>query len=254
MDLPVNKFKRALAQGKTQIGLWCTLASPIAAEIVSDSGFDWLLLDMEHSPNEVTDILRLLQAAQGGSASPVVRVAWNDTVLIKRVLDIGAQTILVPYVQNAAEAARAVAATRYPPEGIRGVTGSGRASRYGRVKNYLQTANQEVGVFVQIETREALSEIEAVAAVPGVDGVFIGPSDLSASFGLIGQPANPAVQEAIEKAGRRIRAAGKAAGILAGNVEDSKRYMSWGYNFVAASVDTVMLARAADELAKQFKS
>ena len=156
---------------------------------MSDSGFDWLLLDTEHSPNDTPDILRHLQAVQGGSASPVVRAAWNDTVLIKRLLDVGAQTLLVPYVQNADEAARAVAATRYPPAGIRGVTGSGRASRYGRVKDYLQKANDEIGVIVQVETREALDQIESIAAIDGVDGVFVGPSDLSASLGLIGQSA-----------------------------------------------------------------
>ena len=253
MEIPANRFKHALSRGELQIGLWCTLASHIAAEIVSDSGFDWLLLDTEHSPNDTPDILRHLQAVQGGSASPVVRAAWNDTVLIKRLLDVGAQTLLVPYVQNADEAARAVAATRYPPSGIRGVTGSGRASRYGRVKDYLQKANDEIGVIVQAETREALDRIESIAAIEGVDGIFVGPSDLSASLGLVGRPQSPEVQDAIEKAGARIRAAGKSAGILAGGEADARRYMGWGYNFVAVGVDTVMLARAADELAARFK-
>lgn len=253
MEFPVNRFKQGLLRREVQIGLWCTLANHIAAEIVSDSGFDWLLLDTEHSPNEVPDILRHLQAVQGGSASPVVRVAWNDAVLIKRVLDVGAQTILVPYVQNAEEARRAVAAARYAPAGIRGVTGSGRASRYGRVKDYLKKADAEIGVLVQVETREALSELDAIAAVDGVDGVFIGPSDLSASFGLIGQPLSPTIQAEIEKAGAKLRAAGKAAGILAGGEEDARRYIAWGYTFVAAGVDTVLLARAADDLAARLK-
>jgi 4-hydroxy-2-oxoheptanedioate aldolase len=253
MEFPANRFKQGLLRREVQIGLWCTLANHIAAEIVSDSGFDWLLLDTEHSPNEVPDILRHLQAVQGGSAAPVVRVAWNDAVLIKRLLDVGAQTILVPYVQNAEEAKRAVAAARYAPAGIRGVTGSGRASRYGRVKDYLKKADAEVGVLVQVETREALSELDAIAAVDGVDGVFIGPSDLSASFGLIGQPLSPIIQAEIEKAGAKLRAAGKAAGILAGSVEDSNRYIGWGYTFVAAGVDTVLLARAADDLAARMK-
>lgn len=254
MEIQSNRFKRAILRGDLQIGLWCTLASNIAAEIVSDSGYDWLLIDTEHSPNEIPDLLQHLQAVQGGTASAVVRVAWNDAVLIKRALDIGSQTILIPYVQNAEEATRAVAATRYPPSGIRGVTGSGRASRYGRVKDYLQKANDEIGVIVQVETREALDQIEAIAAVPGVDGVFVGPSDLSASFGLIGRPLSPEVQDAIEKAGRRIRAAGKSAGILAGGEADARRYMGWGYNFVAVGVDTVLLARAADELLARFKN
>jgi 4-hydroxy-2-oxoheptanedioate aldolase len=254
MELAVNGFKCALSRGDVQIGLWCTLASGIATEIVSDSGFDWLLIDTEHSPNEVPDLVRHLQAMQRGSAAPVVRVAWNDPVLIKRVLDVGAQTILVPYVQNADEAARAVGAARYPPSGLRGVTASGRASRYGRVKEYLQKANDEIGVVVQVETREALEQLEAIAMVEGIDGVFVGPSDLSASLGLIGRPQSPEVQEAIEKAAARIRAAGKSAGVLAGGEGDARRYMGWGYNFVAVGVDTVLLARAADELAERFKA
>ena len=253
MEIQRNTFKHNLASGRLQIGLWCSLCSSIAAEIVSDSDFDWLLLDTEHSPNEVPDILQQLQASQRGTASAIVRPAWNDAVLIKRQLDIGAQTILVPYVQNAAEAKRAVAATRYPPAGIRGVTGSGRASRYGRVKDYLERANDEVGLLVQVETREALGQLDSIAAVAGVDGVFIGPSDLSASFGHIGNPAHSEVQKAIEDAGRRIRAAGKGAGILTGNEDEARRYIEWGYNFVAVGTDVVLLARAADGLAARFK-
>ena len=253
MDLPKNQFKAAMAAGRTQIGLWCSLCNPIAAEIVSDSGYDWLLLDTEHSPNEVPDIFAQLQASQGAKSHAIVRPAWNDPVLIKRYLDIGAQTVLLPYVQNADEAKRAVEATRYPPHGIRGVTGSGRASRYGRVKDYLKKANDETCVLVQVETREALAQLDKIAAVPGVDGVFIGPSDLSASFGQIGNPAHPEVQKAIEDAGKRIRAAGKGAGILTGNEDEAKRYIGWGYNFVAVGTDVVLLARAADGLAQRFK-
>jgi 4-hydroxy-2-oxoheptanedioate aldolase len=254
MDIAPNLFKRRLAAGETQIGLWCSLCSPIAAEIVADSGFDWLLHDTEHSPNELPNILAALQAVQGRpSTAAVVRPAWNDVVLIKRILDVGAQTIIVPYVQNADEARRAVEAARYPPAGVRGVTGSGRASRYGRVTDYLRKANDEICVLVQVETRQALREIEAIAAVDGVDGIFIGPSDLSASFGLIGQPGHADVQAAIENAGKRIRAAGKGAGILSGAEADSRRYIGWGYNFVAVGTDLVLLARATDALAKTFK-
>lgn len=253
MDLPKNAFKARMAKGETQIGLWCSLCSNIAAELVSYSGFDWLLLDTEHSPNEVPDILSQLQASARGTAHAIVRPAWNDPVLIKRYLDIGAQTLLLPYVQNADEARQAVEATRYPPHGIRGVTGSGRAAKFGRVKDYLTKANEEICVLVQVETREALAEIDRIAAVPGIDGVFIGPSDLSASFGQIGNPAHPAVQQAIEDAGRRIRAAGKGAGILTGNEDEARRYIGWGYNFVAVGTDLVLLARATDTLAQKFK-
>jgi 4-hydroxy-2-oxoheptanedioate aldolase len=254
MDLQKNRFKHALAAGKIQIGLWCSLCSNIAAEIVSHSGYDWLLLDTEHSPNEVPDILAQLQASQAGTAHAIVRPAWNDPVLIKRYLDIGAQTVLLPYVQNADEARRAVAATRYPPHGIRGVTGSGRASRYGRVKDYLKKANDEICVLVQVETREALAELDKIAAVEGVDGVFIGPSDLSASFGQIGNPAHPDVQAALEDAAKRIRKTGKFAGILTGNEDEARRYIGWGYTFVAVGTDVVLLARAADGLAQRFKA
>jgi 4-hydroxy-2-oxoheptanedioate aldolase len=191
MDMPRNAFKHAITQGQLQIGLWCSLCSPVAIEVVAHSGYDWLLLDTEHSPNEVPDILAQLQAAQAGTASCIVRPAWNDMVLIKRFLDIGAQTLLLPFVQNPEEARRAVAATRYPPGGVRGITGSGRASRYGRVKDYLKDASSEICVLVQVETREALKQIEQIAAVDGVDGVFIGPNDLSASFGQIGNWAIP---------------------------------------------------------------
>lgn len=254
MDLAPNVFKRRLKAGETQIGLWCSLCSPIAAELVADSGFDWLLHDTEHSPNELPNIFAALQAVQGRPATAaVVRPAWNDLVLIKRILDIGAQTIIVPYVQNAAEARRAVEATRYPPAGIRGVTGVGRAARFGRVTDYFKQANDEICVLVQVETRAALSEIEAIASVDGVDGIFIGPSDLSASFGLIGQPGHADVQKAIEDAGKRIRKAGKGAGILTGNEAEARRYIGWGYNFAAVGTDVVLLARAADALAKTFK-
>src|SRR5712692_10605019 len=213
-DMQRNLFKHAIAAGELQIGLWSSLASNIAAEIVSDAGFDWILFDTEHSPNEIPDLLAQLQAAARGTATPIVRPAWNDAVLIKRVLDLGAQSILVPYVQNAEEARRAVASVRYPPAGIRGVAAASRASRYGRVTDYLKKADAEICLLVQVETRSALAEIEAIALVEGVDGVFIGPSDLSASFGHIGNPQHDEVQTALEDGAKRLKAVGKPAGIL----------------------------------------
>jgi 4-hydroxy-2-oxoheptanedioate aldolase len=253
MDLPTNAFKHAIAAGRLQIGLWSSLASNIGAEIVSDSGFDWILFDSEHSPNEVPGLLTQLQAAARGTATPIVRPAWNDPVLIKRILDIGAQSILVPYVQNAEEARRAVAAVRYPPAGIRGVAAASRASRYGRVTDYLKKADTEICLLVQVETRAALDELEAIAAVAGVDGVFIGPSDLSASFGHIGNPQHGEVQAALEQAVKRLKAAGKPAGILTPSEEEARRYIAWGYTFVAVGSDIGLLARGADALARKFK-
>jgi 4-hydroxy-2-oxoheptanedioate aldolase len=253
LDLPKNNFKHGLARGELQIGLWCSLCGNIPAEVVAYSGYDWLLLDTEHSPNELPNLLAQLQAVAPGTASAIVRPAWNDTVLIKRVLDIGAQSVLLPYVQNADEARRAVAATRYPPKGVRGVTGSGRAARYGRVADYLKRADEEICVLVQAETRQALDNIEEIAAVDGVDGVFIGPSDLAASLGHIGQPGHPSVQAALKEAVDKLRNAGKPAGILTTNEDEARRYIDWGYLFVAVGSDIGLLAKNADALAKTFK-
>jgi 4-hydroxy-2-oxoheptanedioate aldolase len=252
-EFQINAFKHALAAGKLQIGLWSSLCSNIAAEVISDSGFDWILLDTEHSPNEIPDLVGQLQAVQRGTATPIIRPAWNDAVLAKRCLDIGAQTLLFPYVQNVDEAKRAVASTRYPPDGIRGVSVAARASRYGRVPGYLGKANSEICVLVQVETRSALDQLEAIAKVDGVDGVFIGPSDLAASLGHLGNPAHVEVQAAIKDAVDRLKKLGKPAGILTGNEEEVRRYIDWGYLFVAVGADIGLLAKNADALAKKFK-
>nr|WP_210261305.1 HpcH/HpaI aldolase/citrate lyase family protein [Enterovirga sp. DB1703] len=251
--MPQNRFKAALARGELQIGLWSSLCSNIVAEIIRDSGFDWILLDTEHSPNELPGLISQMQALTGGTATPIVRPAWNDAVLIKRILDAGAQALLIPFVQNAEEAASAVAATRYPPDGIRGITSSGRAARFGRVTTYLKTAAQEICVLVQVETGEALARIEEIASVPGVDGVFIGPADLSASLGHIGNPGHPEVQEAIRSAVDRLTALGKPAGILTPNEAEARRYIEWGYRFVAVGSDLGIMAKGADALARAFK-
>src|SRR6202011_5882654 len=214
MDMIRNRFKQAVRERRQQIGLWSSLCSNIGAEILADAGFDWILLDTEHSPNELPSLLSQMQAIGRDQATPVVRAAWNDAVLVKRILDIGATAVLVPYVQNAEEARRAVASVRYPPAGVRGVSAGSRASRYGRVTGYLKKADGEICLLVQVETRAALEQLEAIAAGEGVDGVFIGPSDLSASFGHIGNPQHAEVQKALEDGVRRIRAVGKAAGIL----------------------------------------
>jgi 4-hydroxy-2-oxoheptanedioate aldolase len=249
-----NAFKHAIAAGKLQIGLWSSLCSNIAADIISDSGFDWILLDTEHSPNEIPDLVGQLQAVRGGTATPIIRPAWNDAVLAKRALDIGAQTLLFPYVQSVEEAKRAVASTRYPPHGVRGVSVSARASRYGRTPGYLGKANAEICVLVQVETREAMKELESIARVDGVDGVFIGPSDLSASFGHIGNPQHPEMQKLLQDSVDRLKKVRKAAGILTTNEEEARRYIDWGYTFVAVGSDVGLLARGADALAKRFKS
>ena len=253
MDYPANPFKRALASGKAQIGLWSSLSSNYSVEVIAGAGFDWILLDTEHSPNDLESVLAQLQAAAPYPTHPIVRVPWNDMVTIKRYLDIGAQTLLVPFVQNADEARAAVAATRYPPAGVRGVAGTTRATRFGRVKGYPKRANEEICVLVQVETQDALDRIETICAADGVDGVFIGPADLHASLGFVGETANAAVLPKIEDAIARIRKSGKAAGILTPDEKLARRYLELGALFVAVGADVGLLARGADALAAKFK-
>jgi len=252
--MPTNPFRQALCEGRPQIGLWSSLCSNLSAEVIASAGFDWILLDTEHAPNELPFVFGELQALVGSAAAPVVRPAWNDVVLIKRLLDIGAQNLLIPYVQNAAEARAAVAATRYPPQGVRGVAVLHRANRYGRVKDYLQRVHDELCVLVQIETRSGLQDLEAIAAVEGVDGLFIGPSDLSAALGHLGNANHPDVRAAIEDAGRRIRKSGKAAGILAPLEADARHWLDEGFTVVAVGSDLGLLARGSEALAVKFKS
>ena len=245
-----NSFKDALKAGQPQIGLWLGLSSSYSAELLAGAGFDWLLIDGEHAPNNVQTVLTQLQAIAPYPSRPVVRPSWNDAVQIKQLLDVGTQTLLVPMVQNADEAR---AATRYPPQGIRGVGSAlARASRWNRIPDYIHQANDAMCVLVQIETREALNNLVQILDVDGVDGVFIGPADLSADMGFAGNPQHPEVQAAIEQAIVQIRAAGKAPGILMANEQLAKRYLELGALFVAVGVDTTLLARGAEALAARF--
>ena len=252
MDFPRNSFKRAIAEGRQQLGLWCTLPGGFVSEALAGAGFDWLLLDTEHSPGDPLTVLEQLQAVASYDVSPVVRPASNDVVLIKRFLDLGAQTLLIPYVQNANEARQAVAAMRYPPQGIRGVSALTRATRFGRVPGYGKRAHEELCLLVQVETQAALEHIEEIAAVDGVDGIFVGPGDLAASFGLVGELGHTTVKAAVEDAIRRIRAAGKPAGILTADVAYAKQCIALGTTFTAVGVDVGILARNAEALCKQF--
>jgi 4-hydroxy-2-oxoheptanedioate aldolase len=254
MDLPKNTFKSALKAGQAQIGLWSSLSSNYSVEVIAGAGFDWILLDMEHSPNDLESLLTQLQAAAPYPSHPVVRVPWNDMVTIKRVLDAGAQTLLIPYVSTVEEARAAVSFTRYPPVGVRGVAGTTRASRFGRVKDYAKRAHEELCVLVQVETQQGLDNLEAIAAVEGIDGVFIGPADLHASLGHLGEIANPKIMPMIDEAIRRIRKAGKAPGILTVNEDNARRQLKEGALFVAVGADVGLLARGAEALAAKFKS
>jgi 4-hydroxy-2-oxoheptanedioate aldolase len=253
MDMPRNTFKHALRAGQVQIGMWSSLCDGLSVEILAQAGFDWLLLDTELAPNELPMVVRQLQAISAGSCQAIVRPPWNDAVMIKRFLDAGAQSLLVPMIQNADEARRAVAATRYPPRGIRGFSAAARASGFGRVDNYYGQCEDELCVLVQIETRAALAKIEEIAAVDGVDGIFIGPGDLSADFGYLGQPNHPDMIKTIDGAMARIRAAGKPAGFLTGNEDLAQHYIDAGCLFVAVGADIGLLTKGANHLVQKFK-
>lgn len=253
MQLPKNHFKQAIADKRPQIGLWLGLASAYSAELLAGAGFDWLLIDGEHAPNDLQTTLGQLQAIAPYASQAIVRPPWNDPVLIKQLLDIGAQTLLLPMVQNVEETRLAVRATRYPPHGIRGMGSAlARASRWNRVTDYIHQANAEMCVLIQIETREALVNLAEMLTVEGVDGVFIGPADLSADMGFPGEPNHPEVRQAIELAIRQILAANKAPGILMAAPDIARHYLELGALFVAVGVDTTLLARAAESLAQQF--
>ena len=254
MPVPANPFKRALRARRPQIGLWSSLASHLSVEVIAGAGFDWLLLDMEHAPNELPMVHSQLQAAGSGTAQPIVRPPWNDMVVIKRLLDVGVQSLLIPYVQTPQEARDAVAYTRYPPLGVRGFATGPRANNYGRITDYVQTYADELCVLVQVETRQGLDNLEAIAGVDGVDGVFIGPADLAAALGHPGELKHPQVQAAIEDAIRRRVAVGKPAGILTGDEQLARRYLELGCLFVGVGSDLALLARGADALAVRFKT
>ncbi len=253
MDRLHNPFKQALKSGRLQIGLWHSLSSHLAVEILADAGFDWILLDTEHAPNELPMVHTQLMAASGGTAHPVVRPAWNDPVIIKRLLDIGAQSLLIPYVETEEEARRAVMSVRYPPDGFRGVAALTRASRFGRIKGYAEAASHEICLLLQVETKRGLENLERIARVEGVDGVFVGPGDLAAALGYLGQPNHPEVVKIIDDMILKIKDAGSAPGILSGDAELAQHYIELGCLFVAVGSDTAILARGADQLAAKFR-
>jgi 4-hydroxy-2-oxoheptanedioate aldolase len=253
MDMPVNKFKRALAAGTQQAGCWLSIGSHVAAEICAGAGFDWVLIDMEHAPNEIPNVHAQLQAVAPYPVSAVVRPAWNDTVVLKRLLDLGVQSFIIPYVETAEEARRAVAATRYAPQGVRGVSTSSRANRYGRVTDYFQRVHDEMCVVVQLESSKGFDNLDEIAAVEGIDGVFVGPQDFAAGFGHLNNPGHPEVREKIALAITRIRSAGKAAGILSFAEADAKGWIAQGATFVAVTSDQFLLVKNSSAVAQAFR-
>lgn len=253
MQTKTNAFKRAL-RGRQQIGLFSTLGSNVLTELLSGCGFDWILLDTEHSPNDLPEIVSQLQAMAAFDVNPIVRPAWSDMTLVKRLLDAGAQSLLFPCIENAEEAQQAVSYTRYPPLGVRGVSGSSRAASYGLNPNYLRTANEEICVIVQIETVEGLRNLESIAAVDGVDAVFVGPADLAATMGHIGNGQHEEVQAAVDDAFQRLRKLGKPAGYLTLNEAEAGRRIAEGVEFVGIATDTSIITRGATSLLQRLSN
>jgi 4-hydroxy-2-oxoheptanedioate aldolase len=252
MQTPANRFKQRLKNGETLIGLWAQSGHATITEVVADAGFDWLLIDGEHAPIEVPAMIDQLRVIEPSGTPAIVRPAWNDQVILKRVLDTGVQTLLVPFVQSADEARRAVASCRYPPAGTRGVAATIRANRYGRLTDYHARANDELCVLVQLETRDAVARLEDIAAVDGVDGLFIGPSDLAASLGYLGQNAHPEVRALIADACARSRKVGTPMGILAPVESDARAFLEMGFQYVAVGSDVAVLRKAVTELRTRF--
>jgi 4-hydroxy-2-oxoheptanedioate aldolase len=254
MQLPENAFKAALRSGASQIGLWVGLANAYVTELLATTGYDWLALDAEHAPNDPRSILAQLQAMAPYPVHAAVRIPSGDAALIKQYLDIGAQTLLIPMVESAEQAARIVAATRYPPVGVRGVGSAlARASRWNQIGDYLHGCAQEICVLLQVESAAGLGNLQAIASTEGVDGVFFGPADLAASMGLLGRMADQRVQDAIAHGIKTVRSAGKAAGVLSTDPAIARKYLGLGAQFVAVGIDTTLLVRAANDLRAAFK-
>jgi 2-keto-3-deoxy-L-rhamnonate aldolase RhmA len=254
MDLPVNALKAALGERRRVFGTWLMMDNPVTAEALSFAGFDFLVIDMEHSATDVREARAQLQAIAGGHASAVVRLPSRDPVFVKKVLDCGAQTLMFPMVQSADDARLAVMSTRYPPHGLRGMAAMHRASRYTTVDGYLENASREICVLAQVETEDAVSNAAQIAAVDGVDGLFVGPGDLSASLGLIGQVSHATVVEHVKKALDACHAAGKPAGVLAANEEIAERYAAMGFDFIAVASDLAFMMRTARQAVERMKA
>lgn len=254
MQLAPNLFTKALARHKKQIGLWITLCNNFVAEVTAPTGYDWVLIDMEHSPNDYFSVLGQLQVYASTNTTAIVRVEWNDAIAVKRLLDLGAPGLLFPMIQNVEEGRRAVAATRYPPNGIRGVAGGSRATKFGRISNYVSDIENETTVLVQLETRAAVEQAEAIADIDGIHGIFFGPGDIAADIGKVGKPMDPEVWELIKPAAKKLMAKGMPVGTLVLDPVFATELLNEGFSFVACGTDSSLLAKASDQLFAQVKN
>lgn len=254
MKLKPNAFTAALARGDKQIGLWITLCSNFVADVTAPAGYDWALIDMEHSPNDYQSVLGQLQAYAASDTTAIVRVEWNDTVAVKRLLDLGAPGILFPMIQSVDEAEQAIAATRYPPRGVRGVAGATRATKFGRITDYVARVEDETTVLLQLETRAAVEQAEAIAKVDGVNGIFFGPGDIAADIGKVGKPMDPEVWALIKPAAQKLIARGIPVGTLVLDPAFATELLNEGFTFVACGTDASLLAKASDHLLATVKS
>ena len=253
MKLAANQFLKAIRAGQQQVGIWVSLSSPYAAEAVAPASYDWALLDMEHSPNELTSLLGQLQAFEGSGTTAIVRPDWNDSVKVKRLLDLGAPGLLFPMVQNVAEAEAAVAACRYPPRGVRGVAGTMRGNKFGRVSDYFTEVENQTAILIQLETVDAVEQAEAIAAVDGVDGIFFGPADIGADMGHVGQPMHPDVWTLVRPMARKLMSMGMPVGTLVSDPAFAADLLNDGFSFVACGSDAGLLAKGADTLLATVK-
>lgn len=248
MNLSPNPFTHAIAKGQKQIGLWISLCSPFAAEVTAPTGYDWALIDMEHTPNDYFSVLGQLQAFAASRTTAIVRPDWNDPVVVKRLLDLGVQGLLFPMIQSIEEAKLAVASTRYPPHGMRGVSGATRATKFGRISDYLDRVEDETTVILQLETASAVAQAEDIADVEGVSGIFFGPADIAADIGKVGKPMDPDVWAIIKPAAQRLIAKGVPVGTLVLDADFAAELLNDGFTFVACGTDTSLLAKASDGL------
>ena len=251
--LAVNPFTQALKERRTQIGLWSSLCSNLCAEVIAPSGYDWVLIDMEHSPNDLQSVMSQLHVYEASNTLAIVRPQWNDSVLIKRLLDLGVPGLLIPMVQNLEEAKLAVAATRYPPKGMRGVAGSSRATKFGRISDYVSEVENQTTVILQLETISALAHAEEISQLDGVSGILFGPGDIAADMGLVGQPMNDAVWDKILPVADQLIANDIAVGTLVLDSAFATKLLNRGFSFVACGADTALFANAADQLLADVK-